>query len=101
MPSPPGDLLNPRIEPRSPTLQADSLPSEPPGKCSLGSHVVLIKHYSIKLSILENVLNNCFISCDFIYYELLGFCRHYCPANIHLITVLQVLKFKIANQKFF
>ena len=27
----PGDLPNPGIEPRSPTLQADSLPSEPPG----------------------------------------------------------------------
>ena len=27
-----GDLLNPGIEPRSPALQADSLPSEPPGK---------------------------------------------------------------------
>ena len=30
-----GDLPNPGIEPRSPTLQVDSLPSEPPGK--LGS----------------------------------------------------------------
>ena len=29
---PPGELPNPGIEPRSPTLQADSLPSEPPGK---------------------------------------------------------------------
>ena len=29
---PPGDLLNPGIEPRSPTLQADSLLSEPSGK---------------------------------------------------------------------
>ena len=28
----PGDLLDPAIEPRSLTLQADSLPSEPPGK---------------------------------------------------------------------
>ena len=28
----PGDLLNPGMEPRSPTLQVDSLPSEPPGK---------------------------------------------------------------------
>ena len=28
----PGDLPNPGIEPRSPTLQADSLPAEPPGK---------------------------------------------------------------------
>ena len=30
----PGDLPNPGTEPRSPTLQADSLPSEPPGKPS-------------------------------------------------------------------
>ena len=28
----PGDLPNPGIEPRSPSLQADTLPSEPPGK---------------------------------------------------------------------
>ena len=28
----PGDLLNPGIEPKSPTLQADSLPAEPQGK---------------------------------------------------------------------
>ena len=30
----PGDLPNPGIEPRSPALQADSLPTEPPGKPS-------------------------------------------------------------------
>ena len=29
---PPGDLPNPGIEPRSPALQTDNLPSEPPGK---------------------------------------------------------------------
>ena len=29
---PPGDLPNPGIEPGSPALQADSLPSEPPVK---------------------------------------------------------------------
>ena len=28
----PGDLPNPGFEPRSPVLQADSLPSQPPGK---------------------------------------------------------------------
>ena len=28
----PGDLPDPAIEPRSPELQADTLPSEPPGK---------------------------------------------------------------------
>ena len=30
--TPPGDLSNPGIQPRSPALQANSLPSEPPGK---------------------------------------------------------------------
>ena len=29
---PPGDLPHPRIEPKSPALRANSLPSEPPGK---------------------------------------------------------------------
>ena len=32
----PGDLSDPGIEPRSPTLQADSLPSELPGKSGNG-----------------------------------------------------------------
>ena len=37
MPCPsPGDLPNPGIEPRSPALQADSLPSEPTGKPTSG-----------------------------------------------------------------
>jgi len=31
----PGYLLDPGIEARSPALQADALPSEPPGKLSL------------------------------------------------------------------
>ena len=32
----PGDLPDPGIEPRSPTLQADYLPSDPPGRqCQL------------------------------------------------------------------
>ena len=32
----PGDLPDPGIKPRSPTLQVDSLPSEPPGKPRVG-----------------------------------------------------------------
>ena len=32
----PGDLPDPGIEPGSPALQADSLPSEPPGKHIIG-----------------------------------------------------------------
>ena len=38
----PWDLPNPGIEPRSPTLQADSLPSEPPGKPLLGPRCPLV-----------------------------------------------------------
>ena len=37
----PGDLPDPGIKPRSPALQADSLPSDPPGKPSLSAYPVL------------------------------------------------------------
>ena len=39
----PGDLPNPRIEPRSPTLQADSLMSEPPVKPTCMSNTSFLK----------------------------------------------------------
>ena len=32
----PGDLPNPGIQPRSPAFRVDALPSEPPGKISIG-----------------------------------------------------------------
>ena len=37
----PGDIPNPRIEPRSPALQADSLPSELPGKPSIIIKIII------------------------------------------------------------
>ena len=39
----PGNLPNPGIKPESPALQADSLPSEPPGK-SLYTFDTLLKN---------------------------------------------------------
>ena len=42
----PGDVPNPGIEPRSPALQADSLPAEPPGKAITEKKVVLFISYS-------------------------------------------------------
>ena len=39
----PGDLLNPGIEPGSPALQADALPSEPPGKLILPKLLPILK----------------------------------------------------------
>ena len=38
-----GDLLNPGIEARSPTLQADSLPAEPQGKPKLINRSCIFK----------------------------------------------------------
>src|SRR5574339_62144 len=45
----PGDLPNPGIEPRSPTLRVDALPSEPPGK--LYSHNKHLKLTRLELTI--------------------------------------------------
>ena len=47
----PGDLPNPGIEPRSPTLQADTLPSEPAGRSytkNLYNFFVLAKKQAIQ-----------------------------------------------------
>ena len=65
----PGDLPNPGIEPGSPTLQADTLPSEPPGKlpkkgnakeCSNYHTAVFISHTSeVMLKILQARLQQC------------------------------------------
>ena len=38
----PGDLPNPGIEPGSPTLQLDALPSEPPGKLIKKSRITYL-----------------------------------------------------------
>ena len=40
-----GNLPNPGVEPRSPALQADSLPAEPPEK-PCGAHI--LNHYWVK-----------------------------------------------------
>ena len=44
----PGDLPDPGIKPGSPTLQADALPSEPPGKPLMMGLVTLKKKKTLK-----------------------------------------------------
>ena len=64
---PPGDLPNPGIEPRSPALQVDSLPSEPPGKpmnTGVGSPSLLQGIFLIQ------ELNWCLLHCRQILYQL-------------------------------
>ena len=50
----PGDLPNPGIKPRYPTLQADALPSEPPGK----PHITITRN---EFSIYVSQINNKFL----------------------------------------
>ena len=60
---PPGDLPNPGIEPRCPTLQADSLLSVPPGKPI--NAIDLYKHYRcISAAAAAKLLQSCPILCD-------------------------------------
>ena len=73
---PPGDLPNPGIEPRSPALQVDSLPAEPPGKP---------KNTEVcSLSVLQGIfqtqeLNRGLLHCRQVLYQLIyqGSCMPY------------------------
>ena len=42
----PGDISHPGIKPRSPALQADSLPSEPPGKPHIYMYICICILYT-------------------------------------------------------
>ena len=61
------DLPNPRIKPRSPTLQVDSLPAEPPGKpknTGVGSLFLLQRVFLTQES------NRALLHCRRILYQL-------------------------------
>ena len=45
----PGDLPYPGMEPRSPALPADSLPSEPPGKPYIGLQITFTSSLKLHL----------------------------------------------------
>ena len=62
---PPGDLPNPGIEPRSPALQLDSLPIEPPGK-----PLIIIRKMEIKAKI------------------------NYCPSSFQVVPEVQLFLLK-------
>ena len=49
----PGDLPDPGIEPRSPALQADALPSEPPGKLFMYINSKQKRHFTVEAGWLQ------------------------------------------------
>ena len=64
----PGDLPDPRIEPKSPALQADALPSKPPGKplmCRLK-----IRTESVLSHFLKALTGSASVHCELDYTEL-------------------------------
>ena len=63
---PPGDLPNLGIEPRSPTLQADSLQSEPPGK---PKNIVVGSLSLLQGTFLTLGLNQGLLHCRWILYQ--------------------------------
>ena len=52
---PPGDLPNPGIKPRSPTLQVEYLLSEPPGKTNFCHKTMQISHNDTYIPSLSNI----------------------------------------------
>ena len=64
---PPGDLPNPGIKPRSPALQVDSLPSEPPEKPknTRGGSLTFFQ----KIFLIQEP-NQCLLHCGWILYQL-------------------------------
>ena len=59
----PGDLPNPGIDPRSPTLQVDSLPAKPQGKLTcLMSNVSLDKLFNLTEPQFQNPYNGAITS---------------------------------------
>ena len=57
----PGDLPNPGIKPRSPTLQAYSLPTELSGKPNINDALVILQ---MKLYLTFDNINQCFFDIN-------------------------------------
>ena len=95
---PPGDLPDPGIEPRSPSLQADSLPTEPPGSptpCTSEVHLLQLmnKYWS---SMISNWIKPAvYLRVHSWYCAFCGFCQTdniMCPAwPCHHFTALKIL----------
>ena len=87
--SPPGDLPNPGIEPRSPVLQVDSLSFKPSGKpknTAVGSLSLLQGNFVTQES------NQGLLHCRWILYQLSYQGRIYinCHINAEMINIIEI-----------
>ena len=76
---PPGDLPNPGTEPRSPALQADCLPSEPPGNSLIGVYIFqtyqIVYAKYVQLCVCQSYLNKLiffFLKKKVTYWDILS-----------------------------
>ena len=77
----PGDLPDPGIQPQSPTLQADTLPSESPGN----SKFLLLVYFMYQLNYISSVTQSCPTLCDSMDCSLSG-------SSVHGIFQARVLE---------
>ena len=70
--SSPGDLPNPGIKPRSPALQADALPSEPPGKTQASFNFMAAVTICSDFGAPKIKVSHCFHCVPSICHEVMG-----------------------------
>ena len=78
----PGDLPHPGIKPRSPALQADSLPSEPPGKPQIQYSTMLLFFKSLAYKNTHSSWNSHWVD-DYQLTELLT-----SPLGAHFLAII-------------
>ena len=80
----PGDLPNPGAKPRSATLQADTLPSEPPGKINEAKSAV--KHYK-KSTIGKHQIVRLFPTHTIPYFTFMSFAYKVRKSEVFFINL--------------
>ena len=90
---PPGDMLDPGIEPGSLALQADSLPSEPQGKPTF-SHItksldiylnlsLYLTFLVLRMSVVISILSNCLQRLSLLFLRCLGYSKSSATISCH------------------
>ena len=88
----PGDLPVPGIEPRSPALQTDALPSEPPGKPTCFRLVVKQVRIHSKKNIIFLLSSPTFYDFDVLFYIFIYPFVVHCGYHFHRKKFISFLK---------